>query len=744
MHLFEKYFSISAIAWAVAKYHVRMSSRFGALRRSVDHVDVFSAGMRINHDFLVSILPPRSLRLRPPKQKRIRIGPIEARIRSIYDTIMMMHRKGRLPNYPWGIRFLDFVRYLHHQAYTGSWSPRGDLRLFPILKGTPSKEQTTRIICTFDSIQDRIFWHLFNRYLSDLLELVAHPANHSFRKNRSRHTAIKDILSFMVRQGGDLHVARADICSLYESISHADVLIAFDKLVDSLSESGVEVHSNTRLLIKECLGVYSYQQYLSLCKTLTTGGVSPPRRIRIATKHNSNAYGDSIGIDNPIGLPQGGPLSPVLASLVLHFVDLGVAAAGDHGLCYIRYCDDAIFLHKTEQGCMFAFSHFMNLVQECDLKIHQPQPSHPDGNLVASGKTIFPVEWRSQGAEWLPFLGYEIRFDGSLRIDSGLVQRVMDHLSARKESVIHRLASRPIDNETARKRWTRRFRRFNMSHWYDYYPWDTFEQASRLFEIRHAFVSYIYGRSEKSKPLAINSSGVLRYRKYFHFKPTPLSLAGSLCLLSDNPFVRMQLRQLDRHMEACIKHCLSMSVDTARYPCNHYRRRRDEYNKLCRIGNFFSSFCPQNAGEDSLRGNNLESLISEYGTEDNRIPNDDQDIMMGGNIILHTFLVDIVKWQGEWECFSNRCSRIAIVQKADRSFVEVVVRTDSWVIKTTGEAPRQVKARCMLKEDYSTVWTFSVPSPPFNNEADDFIGLTEYDESDTYLDMSYKIISNYI
>ena len=81
----------------------------------------------------------------------------------------------------------------------------------------------------------------------------------------------------------------------------------------------------------------------------------------------------SCGIDSElIGVPQGGALSPLISNLVLHACDSAVER-DNHGVMYVRYCDDMIIAGTDYKRVYNAFERYKRVVSKLKLPIHEPQ-----------------------------------------------------------------------------------------------------------------------------------------------------------------------------------------------------------------------------------------------------------------------------------------------------------------------------------------------------------------------------------
>jgi hypothetical protein len=136
----------------------------------------------------------------------------------------------------------------------------------------------------------------------------------------------------------------------------------------------------------------------------------------------------------PIGVPQGGSLSQVIANIVLDAADRAVMDRRLRDpLLYLRYLDDIVIVHPSRATVAAAFQRYAQSARALKLPVHTSGPSRRYGQKHWSQKTKAPYRWcrskRSGSAPWVGFLGYEIRYDGAMRIRKSSVEREKTKLS---------------------------------------------------------------------------------------------------------------------------------------------------------------------------------------------------------------------------------------------------------------------------------------------------------------------------
>jgi hypothetical protein len=132
-----------------------------------------------------------------------------------------------------------------------------------------------------------------------------------------------------------------------------------------------------------------------------------------------------------MGVPQGSPFSDLLANLVLDVVDRAVVGDGTDGnLFYARFLDDIVILHTAPGACEAALARAMKALRQLKLVPHQPHAFGVSDTKYWGAKSLAPFPWApvGEGREWIGFLGYEILFDGEVRIRRETIERHKERL----------------------------------------------------------------------------------------------------------------------------------------------------------------------------------------------------------------------------------------------------------------------------------------------------------------------------
>lgn len=199
-----------------------------------------------------------------------------------------------------GIR-LDVILPKLTQALTdGSFRP-GEVRRVCIPKSGGGQRGLG-----IPNVIDRVVQEAVRMVLEPLYEPTFHPNSHGFRPNRSCHTAIAQAVRY-VEDGYDI-VVDLDLEKFFDRVHH-------QRLMARLAERVTD----TRLL--------------RLIHSMLKAKVVMPDGVKTSTEE---------------GVPQGGPLSPLLSNIVLDELDQELDRRGHR---FVRYADDCnIFVRSLKAG----------------------------------------------------------------------------------------------------------------------------------------------------------------------------------------------------------------------------------------------------------------------------------------------------------------------------------------------------------------------------------------------------------
>lgn len=217
-----------------------------------------------------------------------------------------------------GITIERFPEHLRARAETlraqlldGSYRP-GALRRVRIPK--PNGGERTLGIPT---VQDRLVQQALLQVLQPLLDPTFHAHSYGFRPNKSAHQAVAAAQTY-IREGYDW-VVDLDLEAFFDHVNH-------DRLMSRLGQRLAD--KRVRWIVRRFLQA----------GVLEDGVCTPTRE----------------------GTPQGGPLSPLLANLVLDELDRELDG---RGLRFVRYADDCNVYVRSERAATRAFANLTAFIE---------------------------------------------------------------------------------------------------------------------------------------------------------------------------------------------------------------------------------------------------------------------------------------------------------------------------------------------------------------------------------------------
>lgn len=155
------------------------------------------------------------------------------------------------------------------------------------------------------NVVDRVVQEAVRLVLQPLYEPTFHASSHGFRPGRSIHTAVEEAKGYL--EDGYDWVVDLDLETFFDRVNHQRLLARLQQRVDD-------------------------RDLLVLVGRMLTARIVLP---------------DGVVVRNDEGVPQGGPLSPLLSNVVLDELDRELDR---RGLRFVRYADDVNVYVRSERA----------------------------------------------------------------------------------------------------------------------------------------------------------------------------------------------------------------------------------------------------------------------------------------------------------------------------------------------------------------------------------------------------------
>ena len=331
-------------------------------------------------------------------------------------------------------------------------------RIIPKKKDQSGKK--LRPLCVFD-LRDNIILQETNSFLVQRCDNFFCDCSFAFRGRMqingedripTHHDTIDKIIEYRNKHSNEkIYVTEYDLKKFFDTIDHSIILKKLDSL---LNERSLQIDNFWKTRIKNI-----FEKYLS-CYTFYDC---------VFSKNSNTKYLQEFGFPDGkfewvpelekkfkknkkfqrIGVPQGGALSGFIANLVLNEVDCNLMNLNDPDLLYLRYCDDMIMLHTNKRKLRKAAKIYRRIIKKNKLFIHKPTKVKKYDKDFYESKSRSIYIWgdkREKKIPWISFVGYQIGFNGEVRIRKQSIKKELDKQKKIVDDTIKQISRNQIKN----------------------------------------------------------------------------------------------------------------------------------------------------------------------------------------------------------------------------------------------------------------------------------------------------------
>ncbi|MEO8761347.1 MAG: reverse transcriptase domain-containing protein [Bacteroidia bacterium] len=444
MKPFNQYFDNVSLVKLVVKYRISLASKrhdfhfFNDLRQIHLYSCPIQSTKKSVDDIIFEIVPGRRSWLRIGKDRKNYKNSTAQNSATLEKTIYLHKKKvAKKTTKPdeWYIslcKYFDEIRGVFKEVDTYLV---GKPIIIPEKKKTgktpeDKADKAHRPLAHFRLFRDKILIGQAAKYLTDVIDAeLCNEAAFAFRSRLERkegithHDAIAKIQEFIKNnQDKNLWVAECDIKKFYDCVNHTLAKECLSKIIARVEARSIKVDQKAIKIFNAYLGAYAFNIDVEPLNTIQE---NIDRNIEFGWERDNliKAF-YAEGITDRIGVPQGGAISCLIANIMMDEVDrevLQIEKRPDENLLYVRYCDDMVIIHTEESGCNAALQRYQEALKKVKLLCHPPIAVNSYGKDYFEAKSKLPyrlseVEEGVFSAPWLAFVGYQVKYNGDIRI----------------------------------------------------------------------------------------------------------------------------------------------------------------------------------------------------------------------------------------------------------------------------------------------------------------------------------------
>lgn len=367
-------------------------------------------------------LPPRRLWNQYRPRTRTKLGTTKATELSLrWATIQNLDSEQ-----PWARSLKELLGRVRQRALASDSFSFGQ----PRISAVPKKENIYRPLASF-TLEDKLIDGALAKYWKDQLDELFEPASMAFRCRPtdgnpmpSTHLALDLICEKRTKSHDEgIYVAECDIKGFFDCVDHEVAKTQLQRLIalkQAKNPSNV-IEPRAIQLFDAFLACFTFREdvlngYLPRLQKRVPGVIIKWPEADLRQLHSNFTQAR-------IGVPQGGAMSGVIANIVLDFADKEVKRLGilsKRPVTYLRYCDDMIILAQTRDQCSQVFQTYLSTLRQLKLPYHEPKEIRFYDQAFWEVKSRLPYRWSGRKwfncVPWIQFVGYQIRYDGLVRI----------------------------------------------------------------------------------------------------------------------------------------------------------------------------------------------------------------------------------------------------------------------------------------------------------------------------------------